>query len=499
MKVLFFLPSTGYYSRAISNPLGVMSIATYLKQHGHTVRVCDRNIQKIKTKQVIREFSPDIIGISVMAERSIKDALAISDISREMGIKVVWGGQMPTMRPKIVMDSGKVDIITMGEGENTWLELLHALENNLPLEDVDGLCYFENGKMKITKDREFADLGTFPVTDWSLADPTAYFQEFIHCKKMLYVYSSKGCPGHCSFCLNAGFHRCTHRKRPNDIVMKEIETLVKDYGADGFYFSDELWIAKKEDMYDFCRRVKESGLKFVFGIQAKVGQFELEDFKVLYDAGCRWILYGIESGSPERLKAVHKGVNFDKIEKTFEDCHEVGITAISNFIIGFPDETEEDLRKTVQMALKIKSNLKPFYHLTPMEGSELYEQVIRDYNFKPAKNLKEARKVISIETLKDNFTKVPDQDLKTIKCYFNWLAFIGNDSINDKAEEKSSFALQTIKDGLNAITKKGIIYFFVGGFSAAKELIYTMWNVFGHKKILKKYGIDLKKDKNEKK
>ena len=98
MKVLFINPSVGYYTRALSNPLGLLSIATYVKQHGHEVKLEDRCVNKSNINKLLDSYKPDIIGVSLMSSRGLIDAEKISKAARARGIPVVWGGQMPSLQ-----------------------------------------------------------------------------------------------------------------------------------------------------------------------------------------------------------------------------------------------------------------------------------------------------------------------------------------------------------------------------------------------------------------
>ena len=263
MRILLINPSVGYYTRALSNPLGLLSIGTYLKQCGHEVKIYDRCVDKTRIDYLLKKFDPQIVGVSVMSSRGLKDAVKISSHIKKEGKLVVWGGQLPSMQTQLVLDSDYVDIVSFGEGEKTWKELVFCLENNKDFNEIKGIAYKKGEEIKINPCREFSDLRDMPVSDWSLLDVPKYMQNYLGCNKMMYIYSSKGCPCRCAFCSNVNFHKSTHRKRPNEYVIEEIKYLIENFGLDGVFFSDELWCIKKTDMVDFCNRVQESGLTFI--------------------------------------------------------------------------------------------------------------------------------------------------------------------------------------------------------------------------------------------
>lgn len=488
MNVLLINPSTGYYTRALSNPLGLLSIGSHLRRIGHTVKLFDRCVDQTKLNKVIDEFKPDMVGVSVMSSRGLKDAIKISKQLKSMGIFVAWGGQMPSMQPELALDNDFVDCVMIGEGEFTFEELIEAVEGKRTLDSVDGIAYMRNGKMVRTKWRDFADLRDMPITDWSLIDVEKYLQPYLGCEKMMYIYSSKGCPCRCSFCSNACFHKSTHRNRPNEYVIEEIKYLVDNFGMDGVYFSDELWCLKREDMVDFCQRVHDNNLDFHWGVQLRIGMFDRKDFELMYEAGCRWIFFGVESGSKEMLHKIHKNIDFDKILPTLNACKEIGITTVSSFIIGYPGETEEQLKDTVKLLNQLPANLTPVFHFTPLPGTELYDDVVASGQYKAASSLKELTKVIATESIGKNLSNVPTKDLRVIRSWYHWKSFTNKDAI--ESDKPFEFAIQTILSGLKSISQKGVLSFFHDGFKAFYEFMYVLWFSHAYPSIVKKYGLN---------
>lgn len=488
MRALLINPAVGYYTRSLSNPLGLLSIGTYLEQNGHSVHILDRCVEKSSLNSVLSDFKPNIIGISVMSSRGLKDAIKVSKIASCKNIPVVWGGQLPTMQPELVLKSGLVDYISMGEGEETWLELLQAIEKEESVENVPGLAFLKNHKPFFTACRPFMDLSKAPVLNWELIKTEKYMQPYLGCHRMMYIYSSKGCPFNCAFCSNVSFHKSTHRKRPNENVIKEIKYLIDNYKMDGVYFSDELWCTRKSDMYDFCEKIHKNHLDFHWGVQLRLGMFDETDFQIMYNAGCRWIFFGIESGSEKILKSIHKNIELEKAKPTFDSLKRIGITSIASFIVGFPDETVEDLRETIKLIHSINANLTPIYHFTPLPATELFCSLVSNNKFQDAKSLKELSRVIATESVGTNFSNVPDRDLRVIRSWFHWKGFTNKNAYS--RGRSFAFACQTIVNGLHSISLKGPISFLNNGFLALYEFLYVFWYSHAYKKTIIKYGLN---------
>lgn len=487
MKILLINPSVGYYTLALSNPLGLLSIGTYLKQNGHDVKIYDRCVDKTKIDNVMKSFSPDIVGVSILSSRGIKDAIKVSKhIKKKTDKLIVWGGQIPSMQTELVLENDYVDLVSVNEGEETWKELVLRLENNESIYDIKGLAYKKDGKIIQNPCRPFADLRDMPITDWSLIDVPKYMQAYLGCDRMMYIYTSKGCPCKCAFCPNPSFHKSIHRKRPNEYVIEEVKYLIENYNLDGAYFSDELWCVKKSDMQEFCRMVHENKLDFHWGVELRIGMFDEEDFQIMYDAGCRWIYFGIETASEEMSKKIHKNIDMAKVQPTVEALNRIGITSFCSFIIGFPDETVDQLRETIKVVNTIGADLKPIHHFTPIPGTELYNEVVSQKKYKGAERLEDLAKVVATENVGKNLSKVPTKDLRVIRSWYNWKAFTSKSTSYSKPFE---FAIQTIVSGLRSISLKGPIYFLVNGFSALREFLYVFWYSHAYPGIKKKYDL----------
>lgn len=419
MKVLLINSGSHYVKQKAAIPLGLLSIATYLSDRGHVVRVCDRAIDNCKTKEVLDRFAPDIVGISAPA--SFDDAMHVSKKAKKRNIPVVWGGQVTSLMPETILKSGFVDYIVIGEGEITMLELINALINKTSLYKVDGLAFVENNKVVINKDREFADLKDLPIIDFSFVDPSKYFITNMNYKKMLFIYASKGCTHSCTYCYNSCLSKGIWRARPPECYLTEIRNLIEKYGVDGVYFTDDLLYPNREYLHSFCNNIIESGLDFVWSCNARADSCAKEDLQLMYDAGCRWIFSGIESGSEQRQKDLKKRVNLKRAKEIMLYCKEIGIITTTSFILGFVDETKEELKKTVEYAKEIRSDRKIAFKFKPIPKSELYNELIENKRLKEPQTLKDCSNLTWMDALFHNYSKVPDIDLKVISSRFYYL------------------------------------------------------------------------------
>ncbi len=488
MKILFINPTTSRYTRSVSTPLGLLSIASYLESFGYTVRIFDRTVDKTKLEDVLNCFRPDLAGISIVSYKSISDSLFVAEALQKRNIPVIAGGPLPSELAKQTLAHGCFNAVSVGEGEMTWLDLARHYDGLIPsLADIPGLAYInKNGETVFTQSRPFADLAQLRPINWSLVDVPKYFQSSYGCKKMLYLYAAKGCPFSCTFCYNKDFHKCTYRKKPLDILLDEIRLLVTDYGMDGVYFADEMWCRNTAEMREICDRLRNMNLDFVWGCQTRIGIFEKEDFEYMYNSGCRWIFFGIESGSEKMLKQINKRIDYDKIIPTFSACKEANIACIGSFITALPDETQQDLQDTVNLIEKLDTSLINLNFLAVVPGSEIFNTLVRSGRYSNVKTLEEFGRQKPLERLEYNFSKIPDIDIKVVRAYYMWRSFTAKDV---PGTEKFGFAKKVITDAFRSVKTGDFISFVVSTYMAGVEFIKTAYyaHLFPH--ILKKYGL----------
>lgn len=484
MRFLLIAPSSADIRHQPVAPLGLIAIATYLNKKNHQCIIFDRNVEKKRINLVIEEFKPDIVGISVFTSRILYDAIYIANIAKRYNLPVIFGGVHASLLPEQVLESGVVDYVVIGEGEETTSELFDALADGRNINTVKGLAYKENGKIIINEPREFLDLTKSPLPDWSLVKVEKYLQGMGDAKRLLRIYSSKGCPGCCTFCYNQAFHKRTWRGRTPQQILEEVKYLIEHYNIDGIGFLDELWSMSKNRIYEICNLFIENNINISWYFNARVDQYKREDLQKLYDAGCRWILFGIESGSKDMLLKIKKGISLERTAEMFKNCHEIGISTIAAFMIGFPNETRENLKDTVRFALSINPTYYDFTRYMCYPGTELYQYSIENNLFKEPKTLEEWANISSWDRIYVNLTQVTKKELSVINNYFSWLNIL---KIMKKEQKGTLFGY--IRNLLNNIKNNGFLCSTVSLFLTLKEVAFIIWSISVHPIIRKRYGL----------
>jgi len=484
MKVLLVHPNSGFQALPQSAPLGLLSIATYLKQHGFDVRVYDRNVDRRSLEKVMRAFRPDAAGVAVISMMHIRDGVAVSRRLRDSGVPVIWGGHMASVVPEMILRENAADYVVIGEGEVTFHEFLRALESKSDTTCIDGIAYQAQGEIRRTPERAFADPADLPVIDWSFIDPQKYFAPRIGCKRMMYLYGSKGCPGRCAFCFNEGFHHRRCRKRPNEYVIREIEALTK-HGLDGVNFADEMFGLNKKDLYDLCGRLRN--LDIVWGCGTKLGHMTREDLRLMHDCGCHWIYYGVESGSPEMQRRIHKGIDLETIDREIGWCRELGISSHCGIIIGLPDETREQLRDSARLMLRLDPNLVQVTMFGPIPGTEFSNYLVESGRLTLPRTLRGWENIRPQEDLFANFSDVPTRELRVVQSFFYWRSFFRRNFSRDAG--RYEFAFNTLEASLRHILRQGFFNLFRYAFSSARLFLTIAWYANAFPGIRKKYGL----------
>ncbi len=487
MKVLFIVPQEKFNYKAPWTPLGAISIATFLKENGFEVSFIDRSFNKEKPEAFLMREQPDVVCVSVASTRVIDDAISISKTIRNHNLPIVWGGYYPTENYSDALKMGYTDYVALGEGERSVLNLLRALESGASLETVRGISFLQDGEVVVTQPQPPSDLKDFPVLDFTICDPQNYLHRYLFCEKMMYLYASKGCPSDCTFCPNPRFHCHTYRVRPVNYVIQEIRYLYDNYGLDGVYFSDECWYLKREVMREFCSRLREENLSIHWGCELRFGIFDDDDLQYMYDNGCRWIFFGVESGDPDMLKKVKKNIRVDQIRKTVAACNRIGIVAISSFIIGFPDETPQQLQRTIDLILEIQSGISVCNIFTPVPNSEIFEELIERNEYNPTYSIRNSKKTMAGEYSPYRCNTIPYKELRVIRSWFMWREFTKKSVV--KESKHFEVALNAVKETINNIIRYGLKNFLPGVWLAAKEVVPIFWYAHFYPSIRKKYKL----------
>lgn len=484
MKALFYYPQVELSHLPMSAPLGIMSIASFLNANGHEARIETNVYSKRLIKNSLNRFSPDIVGVSVISSNFINNALMISKTAKKMGYTVVWGGPMASAIPKLALESEYVDYISFREGEMCWLDIANAFDNHKPFDDIKGLAYLKDGVFTQNPAQELLDLSILPKLDWSLIDPHHYFTASYGCKRSIHIYWSKGCIGNCTFCYNVDFNCSKRRQRPVSIVIEEMKYLVEKYDVDGFEFTDDLMFSNPSQVKELCEAIIASGLHVSWTGYQRVGIVNnQDDYDLLYQAGCRCLMFGIETGSKRIQKSINKIISEQKILENIHMCVNAGIIPLTTFMMAFPDETAEDIKDTINLLNQFDCSIGVLNLLTPLPGTKIFKELTTNGKLKPLNSLNQYAKVRWGNKLYVNTSAVSTKEIYTIAKYYSLKGIIFK---NDISPEKHFF--DTIINVFSSMLHKGPVEFI----RLSCHIAYTFlsfFTLFFHPRIRKKYNL----------
>lgn len=491
MNVLLVNSRPFFYKAAIDAPIGILAIGSYLKNLGHNVKICDRALKSYNVVKEIKAFKADVIGISCISTLGMNDSVYIAKQARKTGIPIIAGGHQACSSPEMYLHEDRADYVIDSEGEEIFADLLEMLEGKKRVEDILGVYYLENGEMRFTGKRPFADISNFKM-DWSMLECEKYFRPYYSiCKRLSYMYTSKGCPFSCKFCFNHDFHRSCHRNRSMTVVLEEIKYLMDNHGLDGVYFIDELFAAGKKMLHDKCNAIIDSGLKFAWGCEIRIGDHDEEDIDLMYKAGCRWVFAGIDSGNEEIRKKINKTIDIEKTAKNIEYCQKKGMTVIGSFILGYPGETPEQLKESCQLSLRLDHGnfIHNFNHYEILPLSEFYKEYTKTGEYDPPKDLKGWGKINATEYVNNSMSKIPYTDLNVVRCYMLWKNISASSNKHDSDTSYFKYIKSTIKEAARNIFRYGIKVGIPWAFKTLTTFLHFVRYTYFYPSILKKYGI----------
>jgi anaerobic magnesium-protoporphyrin IX monomethyl ester cyclase len=354
--------------------MGLLYVAASLEQAGHQVTVRDLSIpgEELSTQELKHA---DVVGISSDTTR-IERALSIASRAAAAGAKVVMGGPHPQFTPDEILGSGRVTAIIKGEGEPVFPALLDALERGENLGGVNGLIYREGLRCIETANATPPDVEQLPWPARHLVDLRRYSGS-VHGVAVTPLVSSRGCPGACTFCSSSRFFGRGWRFRSAESVLAEIDEIYVRYGFRAISFLDDNFTLQPERAEQIADGIIERGYSLNLWNFSRVDTITRNPRMVdkLARAGTKTVYLGIESDNSESLSSMGKKTTSADAELAVRMLQSNGIEAFGSFIIGNLNEDRKQVDQTIQMAIRLNTNIAQFSILTPYPGTELFEQI----------------------------------------------------------------------------------------------------------------------------
>ncbi len=369
-------------------PLGILYISSYLEEREIEHEVFDTTFSsETEWWTYVEEKKPDVIAFYVNLMTKVKIIHLIRKIrsSEELtSTKIVLGGPDITYNEENYLEAG-ADFLVIGEGEETFTELVQCLKSNDSLEDVNGLTYRQQGEIKRNKPRiRVKEVDFLPLPNRSRFPIEKYLATWkkAHGKSALNVSTQRGCPYTCKWCSTAVYGQSYRRRSPEKVV-EELKTLMETYQPDTFWFVDDVFTVSHKWMRGFAEAMKAADLKVQYECITRAERMNEEIIQILKETGCFRVWIGAESGSQKIIDAMDRRVDIDVVRDQLIATQKAGIETGTFIMVGYPGETYDDILKT---ATYLESALPDQFTITksyPIKGTSLYDEVESEITKQP--------------------------------------------------------------------------------------------------------------------
>jgi radical SAM superfamily enzyme YgiQ (UPF0313 family) len=445
MDVLLFNPAprSGWQAqRRVEVPLSLLCTATPLSRQGYRIKIVDQFANPNWKKEFMEAIKqkPICFGVTCMTGPQILRALEVCKIFRERypDIPIVWGGIHASLLPQQTLANPYVDIVVVGEGEETFEELVKALESGTNLSGVRGICYkeygngnkgngnsetaravasdgslglqvlgthemnepvtvnFNNGyKVYWTGERPFVNLDEQPLLSYRLVNMNHYRRNLFEADVFSFN-SSRGCTFRCSFCWDPVLHKRKWRAMQPRTVVNHLSQIVRDYGIRGFNFTDDHFFIDMKRAYGIMEEIVRANLNITIGklhVRADtICRMDKDYLQLLVRAGVKRLTIGVESGSQRMLDLIKKDIYLEEVIEASRKLIPYPIVPVYLFMMGMPTETPDELVQSIRLSEQLVDEnpiaCKSFNVYTPYPGTELYHVALQ-YGLKEPQKLED--------------------------------------------------------------------------------------------------------------
>jgi radical SAM superfamily enzyme YgiQ (UPF0313 family) len=367
-------------------PLGIETLAPVVREAGHEVRMFDTCHPRMKRECIAEEVArerPDVIALSFLSTTSYPTTKEMAARLKQVApsTPIILGGVFASMNaPEILADCPHADAVGRGEGEELLVDYLSNLDD---LGSVLGLVWrngeeiVDNGSRPILR-----DLDKFPYPDRTSL-PIDYIESMpldvpavLSLDRFCTMQTSRGCPYPCVYCdipaLADGKWRC----RSPEHVLGEMQQL-NDQGYRSVYLTDDHFLLKRKRITEICQGIIDRKLELRWGCEGRVDSVAIDQFPIMAKSNCGFLAFGVEAGTQKVLDRLKKMQTLEQTEKGVREAKRNGIeTCHGFFLIGNPDETEEDIVESFRFAAKLELDTFGFNRLCAYRGTPLWKEYV---------------------------------------------------------------------------------------------------------------------------
>lgn len=379
MQISLIQLHDGYHDSSGRYPLGLGYLAARLNAHGHEVRVIDFKFffhSDADIVRVIKSLRADLIGLSglISSYHYLKEIVGLIKHHHPQ-TPLVLGGPLSFTIEALILKHNALDAICVGEGEDTLLEMVHALEKNRDWQSIAGLWLpdHKGGAYATATRSQTENLDSIPFPAWHILNPRNYrYDPNSGIERPMSILASRGCPSSCDFCARVTLDRSI-RYRSVDNVIQELGILYHDYGIRQFTFVDEYFTANLRWVRELCERIIHEKLLIQWNASSRVRVFDDPTYDLMQESGCNCLSFGVESADSEILKSYGKRQNASDTLTIFRKLNARGIRMNYLLISGAFEESPQTMRATTRLLLA-NGNPARFFFLSPLPGTPIYRR-----------------------------------------------------------------------------------------------------------------------------
>lgn len=390
MKILLVNPYVEQMHRELDYvdnfrpPLGLGYVAASAERAGHEVEILDALVVGIKEdrfRQILAERRPDLVGISTYSPtryECFRHARMVKDVLGPDCPVVTGGPHVSAVPDDTLREVPEVDYVVRGEGEDTFPELLAALEAGGDTSQIASLSSRQNGEIWNAPDRpNIAVLDSLPFPGRHLLPIKRYRTRMPSTqRRCTTLLTSRGCPARCTFCTRDWLSRDT-RFHSAERIVAELEELIERYGFRSFIFQDDTFTLNRRRIFSLCEEIRRRKWKISWLATTRVDCVSLDLLKEMKASGCKVVTFGVESVNAETLKWLRKGFTYEKAKRGIQWAKEAGLIVRCSYLLGIGHETEDDVRHSIQMARQLNVHrMKANVGLSVYPGTPLYQMAI---------------------------------------------------------------------------------------------------------------------------
>ena len=382
-------PKAGGINEAtIEPPMGLAYMSAVLENNKFTCSILDANVLRLDIHQTIKEIvkkRPDIVGISA----NIITASAANQIAKRIkeqlpSLLVIVGGPYPTSSPLECLQESQVDMVVIGEGEETMLDIAEKWRNNKKnINEVSGIAYLKKNKVYFTPKRQLiSDINKLPLPAYHLLPNLNLYKTRARAKPVASIFTSRGCPFQCVYCSSNIFGK-KYRMRSSQNVLIEIDYLVKNFKVKQIDILDDNFTLDQKRTAEILDGIILRKYHLAINLQSGVraDKVDLNLIRKMKEAGVFKIPFGVETGDKKILKRIKKNLDLKAVIKATQWAKQEGLTTYGFFMFGLPGDNAKSMQKTIDFAIKMDPDIAHFGITIPFPGTELYKETDKQGSF----------------------------------------------------------------------------------------------------------------------